>query len=83
MCLSNDGIEDAEHFLLHCSSYLYLRRNLLARTYALMRPFGFANLSNEALTKLLLYGDDNLPYHVNREILQLTLNNIRDSERLD
>ena len=24
MCLSNDGIEDAEHFLLHCSSYLYL-----------------------------------------------------------
>ena len=83
MCLSNDGVEDAEHFFLHCSSYLYLRRNLLARTYALVRPFGFANLSNEALTKLLLYRDDNLPHHLNREILQLTINYIRDSKRFD
>ena len=74
MCLSNDGIEDVEHFLLHCSSYLHLRRNLLARTYALICPFGLANLSNEGLTKLLLYGDNNLQHHINREILQLTLN---------
>ena len=83
MCLSNDGIEDAEHFLLHCSSYLYIRRNLLTRTYALISPFGFADFSNEAVTKLLLYGDTNLPHHVNREILQLTLNYIHDSRRFD
>ena len=50
VCLSNDEIEDVEHVLLHCSSYLYLRRNLLARIYALIRPFGLANLSNEGLT---------------------------------
>ena len=83
MCLSNDGIEDVEHFLLHCSSYLYLRRNLLARTYALIRPCGLANLSSKGLTKLLLYGDNNLPHHINREILQLTLNYIHDSKRFD
>ena len=81
MCLSNDGIED-RNTLLHCSSCLYLRRNLLTGTYALIRPFCFANLSSEALTKLLLYGDNNLPHHVNREILQLTLNYIHDSKRL-
>ena len=71
-----------KHFLLYCSSYLYLGRNLLARTHALIRPFGFANLSNEAPTKLSLYGDNNLAHHVNREILQLILNCIHDSKRL-
>ena len=44
MCPSNDGIDDVEYLLLHCSSFLSLHRNLLARSFALIRPFGFANL---------------------------------------
>ena len=48
ICPLNDGIEGARQFLLHCSSFLSLRRNLLARTFTLIRPFGFANLYNEA-----------------------------------
>ena len=71
MCLSNDRIEDAETLFAVLQPYLYLGRNLLARTHALIRPFGFANLSNEAPTKLSLYGDNNLAHHVNGEILQL------------
>ena len=32
------------------------------------------------IPKILLYGDNNLPHHINREILQLTLNYIHDSK---
>ena len=81
MHLINEGIEDMEHLLLPSNSFLYLRRNVVTRTYALMRPFGIANLSSEALIQLLLYGNNNLPYHINGEILHLILNDIHDSRR--
>ena len=83
MCPSSNGIEYVEYFLLHYSSFLSLRRNLLARTFTLIRPFSFANLPNESLTKLLLYVDIDLPLHINREILQLTLQFIHDTGRFD
>ena len=37
MCSSNDGIEDAEHFMLLCQSFDIQRRNLLAETEELLR----------------------------------------------
>ena len=58
MCPSNDGIEVAEHFLLLCPCFDAQRRDLLAGVYDVLRPFGHSNLSNEVLTKLLLYGDE-------------------------
>ena len=58
MCPINDGIEDTEHFLLLCPSFDLQRRHLLAGIVELLRPFvQIANLSNDALTQLLLYGD--------------------------
>ena len=74
MCPSNDGIEGGtEHFLLLCPSFEVQRRNLLAGVFALLRPFGYIDLSNEVLTQLLLFGDKGLPNDVNRKILKLTL----------
>ena len=56
---------------------------LLAEILPLLRPFGYANLSNEVLAQLLLYGDENLPNNVNRNILELTLQFIKETGRLD
>ena len=36
MCISNDGIEDTEHFLLLCPSFDIKRRDLLAGVLALV-----------------------------------------------
>ena len=83
MCLTNDGVEDTEHSLLLCPSFAVQRQNLLAEILPLLRPFGYANLSNKVLTQLLLYDDENLPNDVNRNILELTLQFIKETGRLD
>ena len=82
MCSSNDGNENTEHYLLLCPSFEVQRRNLLAGAFALLRPFGYIDLSNEALTQLLLFGDKGLPNDVNRNILKLTLLYIQTTGRL-
>ena len=83
MCPSNDGIESTEHFLLLCPSFEVQSRNLLAGVFALLRPFGYIDLSNEVLTQLLLFGDKGLPNDVNRNILKLTLLYIHTTGRLN
>ena len=94
MCPSNDGIEDAEHFLLLCPSFDAQRRDLLAGVFDVLRPFGLSNLSNKVLTReetrrevfsslvltqLLLYGDEKFSYDLNRTILNLTIQFIRET----
>ena len=60
------------------------RRDLLAEIVELLRPFvQVTGLSNDALTQLLLYGDQDLPYELNRNILQLTLRFIHKTGRFD
>ena len=50
----------------------------------LLRPFvQIANLSNNALTQLLLYGDKDLFSEVNKDILRLTLPFIGETGRFD
>ena len=83
MCPSNDGIEDTEHFLLLCPSFDLQRRDLLAGVLAILRPFGYNNLSNMVLTQYLLYGNKDLPSDLNRMILKLTLAFIHNTGRFD
>ena len=86
MCPSNDGIETietTEDFLLLCPSFGVERRNLLARVFELLRPYGYIDLSNEVLTQLKLYGDKNLPNNLNRNILELTLQYIHSTGRFN
>ena len=73
MCPTSDVVEDTEDFLLLCPSFDDERRDLLAGIEELLRPFvQIANLSNNALTQLLLYGDKDLSCEVNRDFLRLT-----------
>ena len=84
MCPTNDGIEDAEHFLLLCPSFDVERRDLLAGIAELLRPFvQITNLSSDALTQLLLYGDQDLPYDVHKNILKSSLRFIHETGRFD
>ena len=84
MCPASDGIEDTEHFLSLCPSFDLQRRDLLAGIVELLRPFvQIANLSNNALTQLLLYGDQDLSNDLYKTILQLTLSFIHETGRFD
>ena len=69
----NDGIEDAEHFLLLCPSFNIQRRDLLTGVSVVLQSFVQINtLSNNVLVQLLLYGDKDLSSDVNKHVLELT-----------
>ena len=81
---TSDGIEDTEHFLLLCPSFHVQRQDLLAGIAELLRPVKqIADLPNDALTQLLLFGDHDLSNHLNRSILELTLHFIHETGRVD
>ena len=54
MCPSNDGVEDTEHFLLHCHSYDACRTDLLDSVSSTLQPYDLPNLSNALMLKLIL-----------------------------
>ena len=83
MCPTNDGIEDTEHFLLLCPSFVMHRRDLLTNVLSLVRAFGYISLSNKGLTQLLLYGGKDLTNELNRTIIELTLRYIHNTGRFD
>ena len=84
MCPTSDGIEDTEHFLLLCPSFDAQRRDLFAGIVELIRPFRqITDLSNDSLTQLLLYGDQDLSNDMNRNILELTLRFIHETGRFE
>ena len=57
---------------------------VLAGMVELLRLFvQITDLSNDALTQLLLYGDQDLSYDLNKNILELTLRFIRETGRFD
>ena len=80
MCQTSDGIEDTKHFLLLCLSFELQRRDLLAGVVELLQ---ITSLSNDALTQLLLYGDQDLSNDLNKNILELTLRFINEAGRFD
>ena len=83
MYQTSDGIEDTEHFLLLCP-FDVQRQNLPAGIAELLRSVKqIADLSNDALTQLLLYGDLYLSNHFNRSILEFTLRFIHETGRFD
>ena len=83
MCPTNDGIEDTEHFLLLCPSFVMHRRDLLTNVLSLVRPFGYISLSNKDLIQLLLFGGKDLTNELNRKIIELTLHYINNTGRFD
>ena len=82
MCNANDGVEDVTHFLLSCHLYMHIRIEML-NSVSLITGTNVADLDNEALVKLLLYGDENkYTFDINRMILLSTITFIKNSNRL-
>ena len=55
---SNNGIEDTEHYLLLCHSYVELRYDLLTSVAAILQLRRLSSpFSNQKLVRVILYGD--------------------------
>ena len=83
MCPSNDGVEDTEHFLLHCHSYDACRTDLLDSLSSTLQPYDLPNLSNALILKLIPYGDERLSVDSNSEILKATLRYTYATQRFE
>ena len=71
----NNGIEDAEHFLLLCPSFDIQRQDLLAGVLELLQPYAQINsLPNNVLVQILLYGGIDLSIDINKQNIQINPN---------
>lgn len=83
LCPTNDGVEDTEHFLLHCHAYDAYRRDLLDSVNATLQPYGLSNHSNALLLEMMLYGNERFSVDSNTEILKATLKYINATQRFE
>ena len=65
LCVCGIGKEDNEHFVLHCPLFDNARRDLFGQLGDIP-PLDLSVLDNEALTNLLLFGDEKLNIVSNR-----------------
>ena len=80
LCNCGTANEDTEHFLLHCPTFYHLRRNLLGQLSEIL-SMDVSNFDDDFVSSLMLYGNSELPYIVNRMILEATLEYIKSSRR--
>ena len=75
MCLSNDGVENTEHFMLLCQEFNQQRTLLLGKVSDVLSEIeiNISDLSQSALLNILLYGDPRLNCTLNRRIISATL----------
>ena len=87
MCPSNDDIETTEHSLLPFSSFEVECRNLVSRMFELLQPFGpdLDILIFQVWFRCNFYfmKIKDLPYDLNRNILELILQCIHTTCRFD
>ena len=81
-CLCKTGIEDNEHFLLHCPRFTSQRKGLLDLVSGLT-GIEVMHLSSKELCRLLLYGRNYLSVIVNRGIIEETIKFIRSTGRFE
>ena len=82
MCKVNDGVEDAEHFLLNCHEYTQIRNTLVNNVSKKINADVLA-FNPKALVKLLLYGNKRYTNDVNTYILNQTITFIKNSKRFE
>ena len=80
LCNCGTANEDSKHFFLHCPMYYHLRRNLLGQLSEILN-MDTVNFDDDVVSSLILYGNSELPYIVNRMILEATLEYIKSSRR--
>ena len=76
MCFCQTGIENNEHFLLHCPRHSGHRRDLLDRNVVDADP---TNLSSTDLCNLLLHGNSCFSVDTNHHIIESTISFIKST----
>ena len=82
ICTCNTGIEDNEHFLLHCPLYDQMRNDLFDQLSEIP-GLELDNLNSEALCELLLFGNPRFNNIANKLILEATISFILSTGRLE
>ena len=80
MCNSNDGVEDAEHFLLNCHDFTHIRNTLMSNVSQKIN-IDLHSFTPKMVIKTLLYGNKKYKKDVNTYILNETINYIHKSKR--
>ena len=81
-CLCLTGIEDNEHFLLHCPRFATQRVNLLDLVSGLSN-IDIMRLSSKELSNLLLHGHPNFTLVTNRAIVKSTIKFVKSTRRFE
>ena len=81
LCTCNIEIESTKHYLLRCSLFNDMRKTLLDNIIDIVGTI--ANLSEDNLVDLLLYGNDSLSLKDNMAVLKCTLSYLKSSKRFD
>ena len=82
MCLCQTGIEDNEHFLLHCPRYTNYRKDLLD-CFSNIVERDLDSLTSIDLCNLLLYGNSELSLDMNHSIIESTITFIKSTKRFE
>ena len=82
MCTSNDGVEDAEHFLLHFHEFKDIRNTLMSNVSQKIKS-DILSFNPNTIVKTLLYGNKRYKKDVNTFILNQTIDFIKMSKRFD
>ena len=82
ICACNSGIEDNEHFLLHCPIYDQMHNDLLDKL-SRIPGLELENLNSGALCELLLFGNPHFNNIANKLILEATISFILSTKRAE
>ena len=78
ICICKNGIEDTDHFFIHCPFYDSHRAELTAKVSSILSR---NDLDLNISSNLLLYGHTSLSFQDNRDILLATLDFIVKTNR--
>ena len=81
MCSYDAGIETTDHYLLRCQNFALVRSSFLNRIFEI--NVEFRNMNDSTLTYLLLFSSEEQTFDVNTEILNLTIQFLKDTDRFD
>ena len=81
MCSCGAGIETTDHYLLRCQNFALVRSSFLNRIFEI--NVEFRNMNDSTLTYLLLFSSEEQTFDVNTEILNLTIQFLKDTDRFD
>ena len=75
------GIETTDHYLFRCQNFTLVRSSFLIRVFEI--NVEFRNMNDLTLTSLLLFGSEKQTFDVNKKILNLTIQFLKDYGRFD